>query len=103
MRILWRVQLSLLLVALATFLKALAAKLLCTHFYRTAHLSKVQEALDKVRLPPAVSLSVNHPVKQSVSQSISQSVSQASSHSINQCGELVSQPVYQSAMQLARC
>jgi hypothetical protein len=45
----WKVQVSLVLVALATFMKALAAKLLCTHFYRTAHLTKVQEALEKVR------------------------------------------------------
>jgi hypothetical protein len=45
----WKVLVVLLLLSTVNFLKSLLAKLLSNHFYRTAHLAKIQDALDKVR------------------------------------------------------
>ncbi len=43
----WKVQICLVLWALANLAKGVLAKLLSTHFYRSAHFQKLQEALEK--------------------------------------------------------
>jgi hypothetical protein len=46
----WKILLTVMLFTMAHFLKALAAKLVSSTFYRTAHMQKVQAALEKVGL-----------------------------------------------------
>ena len=44
----WKILLTVMLFTMAHFFKALAAKLVSSTFYRTAHMQKVQGALEKV-------------------------------------------------------
>ncbi|MEW5307834.1 MAG: hypothetical protein WDW36_010208 [Sanguina aurantia] len=45
--IIWKVLLCIMIWNLANLIKTVAAKLLSTHFYRTAHFKKLQKALEK--------------------------------------------------------
>jgi len=45
--ILWRIHVCMVLFALANLFKATFAKLLSTHFYKTAHFKKLETALEK--------------------------------------------------------